>query len=92
MPRYTVSKDILKYLLKKRCTDYNTLKQVLESNGHRPDSIYAYIAILKKSGIVIVTKITTLRHGKRTKVGVVCLNETRIPEALVILSKGSKSE
>jgi len=90
MPRYTVSKEILKYLLKTRCADYNTLKQVL--NGYRPDSIYAYIAILKKSGIVTVSKITTLRHGKRTKVGVVCLNEARLPEALVILSKGSKNE
>jgi hypothetical protein len=92
MPRYTVSKEILKYLLKTRCTDYNTLKQILESNGHRPDGIYAYIAILKKSGIVTVSKITTSRHGKRAKVGVVCLNEARLPEALVILSKGSKNE
>jgi hypothetical protein len=92
MPRYTVSKDILRYLIKAKCADYNTLKQLLESNGHRPDGIYAYIAILKKSGIVTVSKITTSRHGKRAKVGVVCLNETRLPEALIILSRGSKNE
>jgi hypothetical protein len=91
MPRYTVSKEIVKYLLKAKCADYNTLKQLLESNGRRPDGIYTYIAILKKSGLVTISKITTSRHGRRAKVGVVCLNDARLPEAM-ILSRGSKNE
>jgi len=92
MPRYTVSKDILKHLLRSKCSDYDTLKKILEENGLNPDGVYAYIAQLKKSGLVNVMKIATTNGSRKVYKGVVCLNESRIADILMLLSKGAQNE
>jgi hypothetical protein len=92
MPRYTISKDILKHLLRSKCSDYDTLKKILEENGLNPDGVYTYIAGLKKSGLVNVMKIATSTNGRKVYKGVVCLNESRIADILMLLSKGAQNE
>jgi Fe2+ or Zn2+ uptake regulation protein len=91
MPRYTVSREILKHLLKTKCSDYDSLKKILEENGINPEGIYAYVAQLKKSGLVNVIKIATVTSRKVYK-GVVCINESRVADILMLLSRGAQNE
>jgi hypothetical protein len=88
MPRYTVSKIIIGYLLKAKCADYRTLKELVKDK-YNAKGIYAYVKMLRESGLVTVAKIVTVRSNRRVKIGIVCLNEARLPEALMLLSKGS---
>jgi len=91
MPRHTVSKEILKHLLKSKCSDYDTLKKLLEENGLNPNGIYAYVAYLKKAGLVSVIKIATVTSRKVYK-GVVCINESKTADILMLLAKESRNE
>jgi hypothetical protein len=87
MPRYTVSKLILRHLLKSKCSDYDTLKKVLEENDVKTNGIYAYVAQLKKSGLVTVIKIVTAKANRKIYKGVVCINESRIADTLMLLGR-----
>jgi Fe2+ or Zn2+ uptake regulation protein len=88
--RYTVSKVILRHLLKSKCSDYDTLKKLLGENGMNPNGVYAYVNALKKSDLVHVIKVATVRNGKKVYKGVVCLNESRIAE--ILLAIGTQNE
>jgi hypothetical protein len=89
MPRYTVSKTILRYLLRKKCADYKTLKDLIKDT-HNTEGIYAYVKMLEKTGLITVAKTVTERNNRKVKIAIICINESKIPEALMILSKGEK--
>jgi hypothetical protein len=91
MPRYTVSKIIIRYLLKVKCTDYRTLKELIKGKCNAK-GVYTYVKILRESGLVTVAKTVTVRNSRRVKIGIVCLNESRLPEALMLLSKAPENE
>jgi hypothetical protein len=91
MPRYTVSKILLGYLLKARCADYRTLKQLIKGK-YNAKGVYTYVKALKDSGLVTITKTVTVRNNRRVKVGVVCLNEAKLPEAIMIASTEPDSQ
>jgi hypothetical protein len=91
MPRYTVSKTILRYLLRKKCADYKTLKDLIKDT-HNAEGIYAYVKMLEKTGLITVSKTVTVRNNRKVKVAIICINEGKIPEALIILSRGAKNE
>jgi len=89
MPRYTVSKTILRYLLRKKCADYKALKDLIK-DSYNAEGIYTYVKMLEKTGLITVAKTVTERNNRKVKIAIICINESKIPEALMILSKGEQ--
>jgi predicted transcriptional regulator YheO len=89
MPRYTVSKTILRYLLRKKCADYRSLKDLIKDT-HNAEGIYTYVKMLERTGLITVAKTVTVRNNRKVKIAIICINENRIPEALMVLSKGEQ--
>jgi hypothetical protein len=83
---------ILNHLLKTKCIDYESLKRVIEESGVNPDGVYAYVASLKKAGLVSVIKIATLNGSRKVYKGVVCINESRVADIVMLLSRGAQNE